>query len=145
MAASMQAVFPVAGDTRTALEALCAKVTRIGHSSSLVQMWMADNGEIGKTGWAPDEDRAEAYLRIAVAGTLEHLEHRYNEEGVGRFASLAAIADDPSRERRGNRGRVCAQSERRGAPGGKQGGDAHLNSTECSDEDFSPSAQWVGS
>jgi CRISPR-associated protein Csb2 len=83
-------------DIRRALDGLCAKVTRIGHSSSLVQVWVADNGEIGETSWAPDEERAEMYLRIAAPGTLEHLEQRYNERAVGRFTSLTAIADDPS-------------------------------------------------
>jgi CRISPR-associated protein Csb2 len=33
---------------RTALAALWSKVTRIGHSSSLVQMWLADRNECGK-------------------------------------------------------------------------------------------------
>lgn len=87
---------------RDALEGLCAKVSRIGHSSSLVQMWMADKGEIGKPGWTPDDDRAEIHLRIAVAGTLDHLEQRYNAEAVGRFASLTALADDPS-DKKGQR------------------------------------------
>ena len=87
------------GDTRRVLEDLCAKVTRIGHSSSLVQMWMSDDGEVGEPSWTPDDDRAEIYLRIAVAGTLDHLEQRYNADAVGRFASLTAIADDPSEKR----------------------------------------------
>ncbi|MGH9351421.1 MAG: type I-G CRISPR-associated protein Csb2, partial [Terriglobia bacterium] len=38
---------------RGALEQLCNKVTRIGHSSSLVRMWLADSAERLDGEWRP--------------------------------------------------------------------------------------------
>jgi CRISPR-associated protein Csb2 len=81
--------------TRAALAGLCAKVTRIGHSSSLVQMWIADKGEASEASWVPDHDRAEIHLRIAVPGTLEYLEQRYNAEAAERYADLKCIEEAP--------------------------------------------------
>jgi len=79
---------------RKSLEALCAKVTRIGHSSSLVQMWIARQDEAGAPNWVPDEDRALIRLRVAPLGTLEYLERRFNGEAVERFAALKIAADE---------------------------------------------------
>ncbi len=81
---------------RFALEGLCAKVTRIGHSSSLVQMWLARPEEIGDPNWVPDEDRAEVRLRLAPSGTLEYLEQRYNEKAVETFTALKVTAENAS-------------------------------------------------
>lgn len=79
---------------REALSGLCSKVTRIGHSTSLVQMWVPDAGEIGEPNWIPDDDRATIRLRIATPGTLEELERRYNGEAVETYASLKATAEE---------------------------------------------------
>ena len=38
---------------RSALADLCRKVTRIGHSMSMVQMWLAAAGEPGDPSWVP--------------------------------------------------------------------------------------------
>lgn len=81
------------GLIRKALEILCAKVTRIGHSSSLVQMWIAEENEIGTPNWVPDEDRAILRLRVSPPGTLEYLEHRFNDRAVARYATLRAVAE----------------------------------------------------
>lgn len=95
-------VFMVWADTNpdesinAALKSLCSKVTRIGHSSSLVQMWVARPGEVGKPNWLPDEDRAVLKLRIATPGTLQELERRYNGQAVEAYASLKATAEDDS-------------------------------------------------
>jgi CRISPR-associated protein Csb2 len=77
---------------RDALNSLCAKVTRIGHSSSLVQMWIAGEDEIGTPNWVPDEDRALIRLRVSPPGTLEYLEHRFSGGAIERYAALTAIA-----------------------------------------------------
>jgi CRISPR-associated protein Csb2 len=79
---------------RRALESLSAKVTRIGHSSSLVQMWLATADEVGEANWVPDDDRAELHLRVAAPGTLEDLELRYRREAVETWADLRVAAGD---------------------------------------------------
>lgn len=80
----------------TALKSLCSKVTRIGHSSSLVHMWVARPEEVGEPNWVPDEDRAIIRLRVAPPGTLEDLERRYNGQAVETYTSLRAAAEDES-------------------------------------------------
>jgi CRISPR-associated protein Csb2 len=79
---------------RIALEGLCAKVSRIGHSSSLVQMWVAESGQIHDANWTPDDRRATVYLRVAGPGTLNDLALRYNKRAVEQFAELSARAAD---------------------------------------------------
>ncbi len=81
---------------RSALARLCAKVTRIGHSSSLVQMWVAEPEEVGEPNWVPSEERAEIRLRLALSGTLEYLERRYNRKQVEEFAALKITEADDS-------------------------------------------------
>lgn len=78
---------------RRALEHLCAKVSRIGHSSSLVQMWLAGEDELREPNWLPDEDRAVTRLRLAGPGTLEYLEQEYNAMAVEDYASLKVTAE----------------------------------------------------
>jgi len=80
--------------TRAALEGLCAKVTRIGDSTSLVQMWLAEADEPGGATWVPDDARAEIHLRLAPSGTLEYLERQFNSEAVEEFAALQVTAAD---------------------------------------------------
>lgn len=83
---------------RRALESLCAKVTRIGHSSSLVQMWVAESDENGEPHWVAGDDRAAIHLRVAGPGTLEDLERRYNAAAVDTFTALQVTASDNSDE-----------------------------------------------
>ena len=70
---------------QTALRSLCSKVTRIGHSSSLVQMWVVREEQVLEPDWVPDEGRAVMRLRIAMPGTLEELERRYNGHALKTF------------------------------------------------------------
>jgi CRISPR-associated protein Csb2 len=81
-------------DIRAALESLCAKVTRIGHSSSFVQVWLASAENGIKPNWVPDHERPEIQLRIPGPGTLEYLERCYNGETVDRWAELKVAAED---------------------------------------------------
>ncbi len=79
-----------------ALDGLCAKVTRIGHSTSLVQMWVASGDEVREVNWVPDDNRTELFLRVVGPGTLADLERRYNSEAVEAYASLKMAAEDDS-------------------------------------------------
>lgn len=83
-------------NVREALGTLCAKVTRVGHSTSLVHMWVAEPDEHAEPNWVPDDDRAEIHLRIARPGTLEDLEHRYNRDAVEAFSTLLVTSGDNS-------------------------------------------------
>lgn len=73
---------------REALADLCAKVTRIGHSSSLVQMWLANPEEVGEPSWVPDEERGILHLRIPGPGTLDYLAQQYNAGANEDYAGL---------------------------------------------------------
>jgi CRISPR-associated protein Csb2 len=100
---------------RAALARLCAKVTRIGHSSSLVQMWLSDS-DVGAPTWVPDDDRAIVYLRIARPGTLEDLERRYNAAAVRTFADLQVAATDDSDKRTQRKAKARLKAEFGGKP-----------------------------
>ncbi len=70
---------------RLSLDRLCDKVTRIGHSSSLVQMWVADEVTFplpteAET-WIPDDDLAEFQARRVSDGTLDILDRKFNRRG----------------------------------------------------------------
>jgi CRISPR-associated protein Csb2 len=86
---------------RKALGDLCAKVTRIGHSSSLVQMWLAEAEAVMAPNWVPDDDRATTLMRIAGPGALDHLEQQYNAVAVEDYSGLrvAEMQDDPKAKR----------------------------------------------
>lgn len=84
---------------RASLGSLCAKVTRVGHSSSLVQMWLARPEEVGEPNWVPDDDHAVEHLRLPVPGTLAYLERRYNRDAAESFAALKVAAADESDKR----------------------------------------------
>ena len=84
---------------REALAALCANVTRIGHSSSLVEMWLADSVPSDAPRWVSDDDRATAFLRVTAAGTLEALERDFNGGAVARYEELLlAVEAAPSKK-----------------------------------------------
>jgi CRISPR-associated protein Csb2 len=78
----------LSADDLAALGALCPKVTRIGHSSSLVQMWLADSVPDGLQHWRVEEARATHLLRVSCEGTLEELDSSFNGEAVARFCEL---------------------------------------------------------
>jgi CRISPR-associated protein Csb2 len=80
------------GEHRPALERLCAKAIRVGHSSSLVQMWLADQAPPATH--VPVEKNAlrsaTTQLRPMSAGFLRYLEEQFNEEAIDTFYELAA-------------------------------------------------------
>ncbi len=85
---------------REALAALCAKVTRVGHASSLVQMWLATESQASPTpNWVPDDDRAVTRLRIVAPGVLAYLERCFNGSENETYASLLVAANEQSDKR----------------------------------------------
>jgi CRISPR-associated protein Csb2 len=65
---------------RAALERLCARVTRLGHSSSLVRCTLAD-GDLTPT-LVPSDD-GEVVLRVVGPGQLDHLDRAFeHHQGV---------------------------------------------------------------
>lgn len=79
---------------RAALERICAKVIRIGHSSSLVRMWVAAESPAGQSGWAPAREAdglgPMERFRMAGPGCLDYLRDQYNGEAVDRFYEFHA-------------------------------------------------------
>lgn len=84
---------------RDALAALCGKVTRIGHSSSLVQMWLADAPPDGLPKWVENEKLGTQMLRVPREGTLVELDRSFNGDAVARYvALLLAVEDAPDKK-----------------------------------------------
>jgi len=71
---------------RLALIALSRKVTSIGHSASLVQMWVEDQSP--KADWVLSDGIADAKMRVPCRGRLSYLEDRYNRSNVVRYRDL---------------------------------------------------------
>ncbi len=70
-----------------ALEELCKRVTRVGHSSSLVWMRIEQDDNTLAT-HVPDEFAVAASARIVSAGALNRLELAYNGQAVEKFAAM---------------------------------------------------------
>ncbi len=69
------------------LESLCKRVTRIGHSSSLV--WVrVDADEKSHATHVPDEFAIAAPARVVSAGATARLESAYNGKAVERYAQM---------------------------------------------------------
>jgi CRISPR-associated protein Csb2 len=75
------------GDHLAALEGLCPKVTRIGHSSSLVWVRLERDGGIAPT-YVPDTNAIEKRLRITLPGSLRRLEEAFNKNAIDEFGAL---------------------------------------------------------
>ena len=71
-----------------ALAALCRKVTRVGHSSSLVQMWMGDCAGERHT-WLPSV-KGKTRMRVIAPGVLELLERSFNGREIEAYWELQA-------------------------------------------------------
>jgi CRISPR-associated protein Csb2 len=98
----------------SSLERLCGKVTRIGHSASLVQMWAAKEALDAPANWLPDETRATERFRVAGPGTLRYLEQRFNRQEVDSYCELAVAAVDGSDRTRQKAGRLALKENFQG-------------------------------
>ena len=89
-----------ATDHLPALESLAGKVTRIGHSISLVQCWFSAAPPTRPTNWLPGSTQPELRLRVAGAGVLCELERRFAAPATERFFALKAEATDSTDKKR---------------------------------------------
>jgi CRISPR-associated protein Csb2 len=93
-----------------ALARLCEKVTRVGHSTSLVQMWLVPPGAgLPAPDLFPVPDNATSHanvgethhLRVTAAGTLSYLDEVFNKGDIEMFFDLKArIGAATGREKR---------------------------------------------
>lgn len=83
---------------RQALEHLCRKVTYVGHSASLVQMWIEDRPPPATLEPITVEQRRGRYrLRVTPAGRLEYLGNQFRA-GLRPTPSLWRGYDEPRQE-----------------------------------------------
>lgn len=75
-----------------ALDRLCRKVTRIGHSSSLVRLWVADSLDDETSSalerWQPDGALATVYCRRISPGLLDALPEQTQIPRIETFARM---------------------------------------------------------
>jgi len=71
-----------------ALEGLCRKVTRIGHSSSLVWVRLERDVDQKSVTHEPAEDLREFRLRITGSGALERLRRDFNADRIVEYSTL---------------------------------------------------------
>lgn len=76
---------------RRALEGLCAKVVRIGHSSSFVQMWCSEIPNYLRPTLEPTQGVADINMRVVGPGALGYLRRQFNGDVVEVFARLSAV------------------------------------------------------
>lgn len=80
-------------DHLPALEVLCGKVTRIGHSASLVQMWAGETEPLVPPNWLPSETQPEEYMRVPSTGLLRYLQQQFNSKEIDYFFKLKSEAE----------------------------------------------------
>lgn len=90
---------PTADQVRS-LQRLCEKVTSVGHSASLVRMWVADSIPPERRGppadgspflkLVPSDGLSSDRLRVFGPGRLADLEARYNQPAINEFSRLEA-------------------------------------------------------
>lgn len=75
-----------------ALDRLCGKVTRIGHSSSLVRMWAMDAPPAQSPGrLLPDEFEFDHQLRCITPGSFDELRRRFRAEDGAEYQRLTDV------------------------------------------------------
>jgi CRISPR-associated protein Csb2 len=96
-----------APDQLVALNALCGKVTRLGHSSSLVRMWATDTRLVPRplhTRLVPDEQEFDQQMRIITNGSLDELRRRFRADDLSAFQRLKSVAE-------GGQGKIKAEAK----------------------------------
>jgi len=100
---------------RRALDRVCGKVTRIGHSSSLVRMWLADGPGLpdGSETLVPDDDLSDMHARRVSEGTLDLLDRLFNRRGREEHARLRSNVEELAVQKKSIHGK--GTSERKAA------------------------------
>jgi CRISPR-associated protein Csb2 len=101
------------GVHRAALERLCGKVTRIGHSSSLVRMWVADklaSPQLTET-WVSDDGLPDLQARRVSEGTLDLLDRQFNRSGREEYGRLSDEIDALTARKKSIRGKGASQQK----------------------------------
>jgi len=106
---------------RQAIIYLCQNVISIGHSASLVQMWLTDSPP--EPTLVPMEGVAPQRLRVFGPGRLEYLKARYNRENIICYRdAFAAVGTLSSEKKALDQKRKNAVKELKGAE--KKAGEA---------------------
>lgn len=74
-------------DGHAALSLLCGKVTSVGHSASLVQMWVESSPPAPR--WTAADGAASSHrLRVPFRGRLSELERCFNKAAADEFSAI---------------------------------------------------------
>ena len=95
------------------LQSLCQKVISIGHSASLVRMWLTE--EPPQDNLHPVDGFAKLRLRVMGPGRLEYLETQCNREAAIAWADMEA----PIREAKGEGKKVLLRKRSAAFPNGR--------------------------
>ena len=105
-------VWPSPLDHAAALTRLCGKVARLGHSSSLVQVWIGDPPGFDDPRQRYEPTGGRLKLRVTNDGTLKYLDDLYGAEARtildaarSEQAALAATSAELKAKRRGIKGK----------------------------------------
>ena len=88
--------------SRVALDRLCRKVIRIGHSSSLVQMWVESSPP--EANWSPAQ-LGKTRMRVVGEGTLRYLKDQFNADAIRRHDELGQMIDQAQAQKKAIKGK----------------------------------------
>ena len=96
---------------RPALERLCGKVTRIGHSSSLVRMWLGEKPYPAQPAdvWIATDGLADLKVRRVSSGTLDLLDRQFNGRGRADHDRLTSEIEALNAQRKAVKGKGATE------------------------------------
>jgi len=105
---------PDVGQHRDALSSLCSKVTRVGHSSSLVRMWVAEKSLVDDgliESWEPEDAIAELQVRKISPGFFGVLEKLYGEDARLQYGQLSTQVESLNAEKNAVKGKGSTEKK----------------------------------
>ena len=102
---------------------ICGRVTRIGHSSSFVQVRVVENPEWENQSaklqrWIPNDAQAERQFRVFGKCTLAYLRKQYNGDAVKEYGQLKIEAEDDSDKKQQKQAKVKLKKKYNNQPPG---------------------------